>query len=254
MAREDRVLSQSEIDSLLKKIAPKTDGPSAKSESAPTANAESAVKPVEPKVKPAELEVKPDEPEVETDEIEVKHAEPTVEPEETPAKIIQTVSFKKDESKESEKSVPPGLITDSMRMTERKPKAAETPAPAQPAEMARQKFSLDESDDLKKKVAELTGEVNKLSTVVQVVTQLEEKVKQLEVALKRVPESNESLKSRIDEIYAALEEGANKSDYAFLEAFVCSKCHSKGNVAIYTKCTRCGKENWMGWWPEEGKK
>lgn len=221
MPREDRILSQSEIDSLLKKIAPKSDEPEAKEE--PT--------PVEP-------------------------VESTVKSEETSAETMQTVSFKPEEPVKSEEPKRKDhLETDSIKMTEYKLDTEEPHPMARPVETAGQKSVPDEADDLKKQVAELTAEVNKLSAALHTVAQLEEKVKQLETLIKNTPESTGTLKARIDKIAAKLESGnGNKPDYGFLEAFRCNHCHTRGNVAIYIKCTSCGKENWMGWWPEEKKK
>lgn len=233
MAREDRILSQSEIDSLLKKIAPKSDEPAAKEESAP--------------VEPAELEAKPTEIKGKAIEIE---AESEAISSETPENV-QTVSFKEIESTRAEEAAPTDLATESVRLSEYKPKTAEPPPSVKPVEPVRQQSAPDEADDVKKKIADLTAEVNRLSAALQTVTQLDEKVRQLEAAIKSGPESTRSLQDRIDKIAAKLAGDVNKPDYGFLEAFRCSHCHSKGNVAIYVKCTSCGKENWMGWWPEK---
>jgi len=35
------------------------------------------------------------------------------------------------------------------------------------------------------------------------------------------------------------------------EAFQCDECNSSNQVAVYVKCTSCGRETWMGWWPKE---
>ena len=39
--------------------------------------------------------------------------------------------------------------------------------------------------------------------------------------------------------------------YGAAKIFRCSECDAKGTVAIHVKCTQCGEENWMGWWPED---
>jgi hypothetical protein len=31
--------------------------------------------------------------------------------------------------------------------------------------------------------------------------------------------------------------------------FHCGHCQSEGKVAMYLKCTSCGEEQWVGWWP-----
>jgi len=33
--------------------------------------------------------------------------------------------------------------------------------------------------------------------------------------------------------------------------FRCGHCHSQGKVAMYLKCTDCGEEQWVGWWPQQ---
>ena len=35
------------------------------------------------------------------------------------------------------------------------------------------------------------------------------------------------------------------------EAWECSDCGAVGNVAVHFKCTKCGRENWMGYHPKE---
>jgi hypothetical protein len=222
MPREDRILSQSEIDSLLKKIAPDAGEPAAEDE---------------------------------TPQVEPEPVEPTAAPEETTAPSMKTVSFKSIESGESEKAAPAGPVTDSIKMSEHKPEAAKPPASAQSLEIDVQKRTSGDVDEPQKKITEPTAEMSKLTAALQTISQLEERVRRLEAAVKNIPESTRALKDRVDKISAAIEAvERNKSDYGFLEAFRCNHCHSIGNVAVYVKCTSCGKENWMGWWPEKEKK
>ena len=199
MAHEDRILSQAEIDSLLRKIMPKMDEPVSSGQPA-----------------------------------SVKQAGPS-----KPKEAILT-----------------GPVAASVKQTEPpKPKTAETPTTIRPAVAANQELASDEISSLKKNVADLSIEVGKLTIALQTITQLEERVKQLEAMIKLSPDSNGILKSRIDKIsniLRILQE--KKSDSAFFEEFTCSQCRSKGLVAIYVKCTSCGKENWMGWWPDENNK
>lgn len=39
--------------------------------------------------------------------------------------------------------------------------------------------------------------------------------------------------------------------YNLNKVFTCSACGSVGVVAIKVKCTKCGQENWWGWWPKK---
>ena len=199
MAHDDRILSQAEIDSLLKKIMPKMDEPVSSGQPA-----------------------------------SVKQAEPS----------------------KPREAISPGPAFVSVKPTEPpKPKTAETPSMPRPAAAANQESVSDEISSLKKNVADLSREVGKLTIALQTITQLEESVKQLETMIKLSPDSNGILKSRIDKISNILKMlQEKKPESSFFENFTCSQCRSKGLVAIYVKCTSCGKENWMGWWPDENNK
>jgi len=217
MAHDERMLSQAEIDSLLKRILPSTDKPAAEAKPAPG-------KPGEPSAKP-------------------KETIPGVKP-------IATV--KATEPIRIKEVVPSGQATDEIKITEFKMNTADMPASPRPAEAVKREHSSGEVTSQQKTIAELTEQVDKLSAAIQTIAQLEEKVKQLEAMMKLMPDSTRTLKARVDEIAIALERlKGEKSDTSFLEGFKCSHCHAEGLVALYVKCTRCGKENWMGWWPDE---
>lgn len=219
MTHDERMLSQAEIDSLLKRILPNTDGPAAKDESAPT-------KPPGPPAKP-------------------KEAVPGVRP---------IASTKAAEPVKSKQVAPLDLATDSIKMTEYKLKTADTPPSSQPVEAVKREPSSDEIAGLQKNIADLSGQVSKLTAAMQTITQLEEKVKQLEAVIKFMSDSNRTLKGRVDEISNVLEMLRDeKSDNTLFEGFKCSHCRSEGLLALYVKCTKCGKESWMGWWPDEEK-
>lgn len=42
--------------------------------------------------------------------------------------------------------------------------------------------------------------------------------------------------------------------YDLYHTFQCDKCGSKGYVATLFKCTKCGGESWRGWWPKKSSK
>ena len=217
MAHDERMLSQSEIDSLLKRILPKTDEPATKDEPASATPIESSAKP--------------------------KEAAPMVRP---------AASIKAAEPVKSKEALPPGQVPEPVKMTEYKMKAADIPPSSRPVETDEREPSSDEAASLQKTVADLSARVNKLTAAMETITQLEEKVKQLEAIIKLMPDSTRILKGRIDEISNVLEMLKDeKSDSTFFEGFKCSHCRSRGLVALYVKCTSCGKESWMGWWPDE---
>lgn len=219
MAHDERMLSQAEIDSLLKRILPNTDKPAADA------------KPASDKL--GELPVK------------LKEAAPSVRPIAS-TKPAEPVKFKE--------AAPSGLVTDTIKLTEYKPKTADTPPSSRPVEASKRESSSDEIAGLQKSIADLSAQVSKLTAAMQTITQLEEKVKQLEAITKLMPDSNRTLKGRIDEISNVLEMLRDeKSDHTMFEGFKCSHCRTQGLLALYVKCTKCGKESWMGWWPDEEK-
>jgi prefoldin subunit 5 len=220
VAHDDRILSQAEIDSLLRKILPKSDEPVA------------SVQPVS--VKPTELS-------------KLKEAAPP-----GPA----AASVKLTELSKLKEVAPPGPGAASVKPTElSKLKTADTPPTLRPVVAANQEYTSGEIGSLKKIIADLSREVSKLTVAMQTISQLEEKVKQLEAMIKLSPDSTRILRGRIDEISNILEMiQQKKSDYTFFEEFKCSHCQSKNLVAVHVKCTSCGKENWMGWWPDSNKK
>jgi hypothetical protein len=236
--KDDRILSQSEIDSLLKKIMPKSVKP-ASSEQTTSAN----------QTEPPETEKASVTGPATTSVEEIEE----VEPEETILWGPKKTSVEQVKLSEPEEETQQGSKFEAVKPTELpKSEAVETSASLRPVKAADQGSDSDEISTLKKNVADLSKEVGKLSVALQTITQLEERVKELEAVKKLLPDSIEILKTRIDKISGILKMIQQKQpDSAFLKNFVCSKCRSKGLVAIYVKCTSCGKENWMGWWPDE---
>jgi prefoldin subunit 5 len=220
VAHDDRILSQAEIDSLLRKILPKSDEPVASVQPV-------SVKPIEPS-KPKES----------------APAGPTA------------VSVKLTAPPIAKESIPAVPKVASVKLSEMPTqKTADTPPTLRPVAAANQESTSGEIDRLQKNIADLSKEVSKLTVAMQTISRLEEKVKQLEAMIKLSPDSTRTLRGRIDEISNILEMiQQKKSDYAFFEEYKCSHCQSKNLVAVHVKCTSCGKENWMGWWPDSNKK
>ena len=291
MAHEDRMLSQEEIDSLLKRILPKTDEPVAKDKPVPTTPDESSLKPKEaassvqqitsehmtemdessskpkeaassvqqvtsmagtdessPKPKEAASSVQQETSErmAGTDESssKLKEAAPSVRP----------ITSREDAPVDSKETVSLGQPQEPIKMTAYKMKAADVTPSSRPVEAVKRDPSSDEATSLQNTVAGLSEQVNKLTTALKTIKQLEERVRQLESIIKLMPDSTRTLKGRIDEISNVLEmlKDENSGSNIFHD-FKCSQCRSQGLVAFYVKCTSCGKENWMGWWPD-GKK
>ena len=111
-----------------------------------------------------------------------------------------------------------------------------------------------ETRDLNKQLMELTIQVNKLEKTAQKIAQVEEKLDKIAAVVQSSPKAVRNLGARIDEIYELLEtmrHPERKSDEDHIhDDFRCVKCQSEKMVAIHVKCTSCGTENWMGWYPE----
>jgi len=58
------------------------------------------------------------------------------------------------------------------------------------------------------------------------------------------------LRNRLERIEATVMK-SQKASCDIKKMFHCDSCNSQGMVALYTKCTNCGKENWWGWWPKK---
>jgi hypothetical protein len=87
------------------------------------------------------------------------------------------------------------------------------------------------------------------------ITELDMKISNLAASVNMSPEITQELSERIDEIYNFLETlPAERSDPGIQELYECSQCHSRKLVALHVKCTNCGNENWLGWWPRLNQK
>jgi hypothetical protein len=136
-----------------------------------------------------------------------------------------TVETKIAASKAPESSKPVTTPTPSS-------KSPPTPVPLQTdtkAVAAQSHTSNEEVDLLKKRVDDLTRQVVKTLGLMQ--------------RLDIVEETMERQK--------ALFTLQKKHTWNPRETFQCDDCNSSNLVAVYVKCTACGRETWMGWWPKE---
>jgi hypothetical protein len=132
----------------------------------------------------------------------------------------------------------------------------EGPTPEQVSNLCK-KIVSDETRDLTKQIVELTIKVKKIDDVRQRMEQVEDKLDRIAEMVQQSPQGVEDLGSRMDEIYTLLEtlqHGRKQGDEERIhDQFHCVKCHSEKLVAIHVKCTSCGTENWMGWFPDAKK-
>ena len=116
-----------------------------------------------------------------------------------------------------------------------------------------EKYTSNEVSNLQNMVADLARQVAKMTNAMQRLEKAEEKVTEIYSLLKLDPDATETLGGKLEGIHARVEELAQHySDYQ--NEFQCAHCHSSQMMALHVKCTSCGEEAWMGWWPEGNKK
>jgi len=112
----------------------------------------------------------------------------------------------------------------------------------------------DETRDLTKQIIELTIKVKKIDDIRQRMEQVEEKLDRIAEMVQSSPKEVRDLGARMDELYnllAGMQHGRQQGDEERIhDQFHCVKCHSEKLVAVHVKCTVCGMENWMGWFPD----
>jgi hypothetical protein len=233
VGNDDRVLSQAEIDALLSSSAP----------SAPAAKAPAAApQPVKTMTAP-------------------------------PPPKVATPSFKAPPPPAKQTPPPPLAKADAPVKTAVNtlspvPEKASAPVPAQmpvvtPGISDEQvnnicrRLIAEQTKDLNKQVMELTIKVNKSKALNKHLAQLEVKISELTEVVKSSPEAITVLDNRLEEIYTMLgnmrREKHKNDEERIHDQFLCVNCHSEKLVAIHVKCTSCGMENWMGWFPDSGE-
>jgi hypothetical protein len=229
VAKDDKVLSQAEIDTLLASSLDKGNTPE---------NKKPALTPVkQPDVKAAPLLPKAAAPPLKTPQTPAKAATAAIA---APAAVAHT----------SEKATP---VIASPAATAPRQNTAQGPTMEQVSNLCRQLVA-QETKDLSKQLVELTIQVNRYEKTAQKMAGIEEKLNQVAAMVQSSPKTVKALGTRIDEIYELLETmrrpGRKSEEDRIHDDFHCVKCQSEKLVAIHVKCTGCGTENWMGWFPE----
>ncbi len=112
-----------------------------------------------------------------------------------------------------------------------------------------------EVDTLKRSLEDVARRLEKIESVIAQMGQVEKKMARqiTELSGKGPDKGNvyqqvQDLSEQMDEISDNLRSSLG---YGAAKLFNCCECGSSGTVAIHVKCTQCGEENWMGWWPDE---
>lgn len=233
MGNDDKVLSQAEIDALLASSAPST--PAVKAPSSPP-------------TQQVKISAAPPPSKVVAQQIKVPMPPPAPPKAAAPAKAATTPA------------APTAAVHAPAPIPVHTPAPApapqtiiqQGPTPEQVTSLCKQVIA-EETRELSKQVIELTIKAKKLDEVNQRIFQMEEKISEIAELVKSSPKAVRGLSTRIDEIYSLMEnmhqEKRGSDEEHIHDQFHCVKCNSEKLVAIHVKCTSCGTENWMGWFP-----
>jgi hypothetical protein len=107
---------------------------------------------------------------------------------------------------------------------------------------------------LKKNVDDLTKQVNKFANTAQRLDAMEERIGELAFKIERSSYNVQPGREEIAQIRNELRELAREANHrpqGLQDEFLCEHCKAKGTMAVFTKCTSCGREGWFGWWPRK---
>jgi len=104
----------------------------------------------------------------------------------------------------------------------------------------------DALDELYERIRSLETTLSKLERLEQRILLLESTNAECTNELSMVVQQLKAISSQV----GALKKGINNTPlYDAHGKFICSGCGSKGDVAAVVRCTKCGRERWVGWWP-----
>jgi hypothetical protein len=135
---------------------------------------------------------------------------------------------------------------------------AAKPASANAASSGQQKskevITLEIIESLQATLADLIKRLAKMEHAMERLELLEEKVGEMGASsgapsgeLQKMKDHVQELNGQMDEISGNLKYSLG---YGVGKIFQCKHCESKNLVALHVKCTECGEENWLGWWPK----
>ena len=135
----------------------------------------------------------------------------------------------------AERNEPPAAGASAVAATV-SPPAAPAPAPQTPGAGAQQSIGADVAQRIERLEAALSKLMQSGAAGGQPQAQLQALAKQVETLTAQV----QALRQHV----------AQSVGYRVQETFECASCGEKGLVAGLVKCTACGGETWLGWWPQ----
>jgi hypothetical protein len=104
-------------------------------------------------------------------------------------------------------------------------------------------------DDLIKRIENLESDLGKLNQTEKKTPDLAGSVNMLAKKLESEVGNIQKINGRVEKI---IRESTGTPGYGIREKFTCSKCGSHGYLVIPARCSCCGTEGWLGWWPKKG--
>ena len=107
-------------------------------------------------------------------------------------------------------------------------------------------------DSMLSSVSEIAPRVKQLEESVEGVEQLRKAMIDIAAAIREMKQGMRDMGKRLQavtqRVVAGGQSGQSGLSMRARQSFVCDHCKTRGKLASRVKCTRCGKENWWGWW------
>lgn len=229
MSNDNKVLSQEEIDAMLA-------GGSDDGDDEGDAEIEAPVTPPEPEKAPAPVAAEP-EPEPEPAAVAVAVAKPPA-PETAPEPVITPEPVAPPRAPSPAPPPAPVLPPEPASPAPAPALAPAQPAPAPTAPMA---TTLDNEA--------LNGLTERMGRLEAALAESNNNVMQIRLEFQTFATQVQLIGSRMEGVLDNLK---STLGYRAQKTFTCTSCDANGDVAAKVKCTGCGKENWWGWWPQNG--
>ena len=132
---------------------------------------------------------------------------------------------------------------------------ARPPPPESPAGTSKSRWMEDPVavfDSMLSSVAKMVPRVEQLEQSVEGVEQLRKAMIDIAAAVREMKQGMREMEKRLQAVAQRVATGGQSHQSAqnprARQSFVCDHCKARGLMASRVKCTRCGKENWWGWW------
>ncbi len=110
-----------------------------------------------------------------------------------------------------------------------------------------------EIEILRSSVAELAARLETLGKTMSRLEKMDNRIGVIDNFLKQLPQKLQPMASKVSEVETQVEQISDKlvntPGYGGRKTFQCGQCKTKGMIAVHVRCTQCGKDTLLGWWP-----